>query len=341
MEGLVSGAFAEFLETHRAELNAQFAQAKQMRPNLDPDAFKDVLRATVAPIVAAVAQRAPDATRTTALALYAIALDLLGQDFIGATARAPVIAQGWRELLPEISHHLASAPRAVIGAVTNALYNLAQTPGARPHEWLATMRALAPVTNAPTAFLRAGQIAAWRAGLAYFRVGALDLCKQVEPAIARVALGIPATNALDLATILARVAADPWLNPAAMPEKPGQARALKIVARVGAFRGLGGLFQTPPRVATAGAHFVVQDGTAQWLLVADCFGATFHRVEKIATAKRVEPFALDARGKIARDKVSQTFPELADHASAAANSTTLAVTSELSFAVSLIALVEN
>ena len=161
-----------------------------------------------------------------------------------------------------------------MGALTNALYNLAQTPGARGREWLEGMRALALQCADVAILLKVGQVLAWRAGLAHYRAGALAVCAQLPPALARAALGIPPDEHIGLENVLARLAADPWLDPA----RPAREPALRIVASAGAFRGFGGLFLAPPNVASAGGQFVVLDGEACWLLAAEAFGATFHRM---------------------------------------------------------------
>lgn len=341
MERLITGAFADILKAEREHLNAHFAEAKRTHPNIDPDAFKALLIETVAPIVSAVEACMPTATRETALTLYDLALDLLAQDLLGPNSRYPFIAQGWQDLLPKLAPKIALSPRAVIGSLTNALYNLSQVPNARPQEWVASMLALAHLTSDTAAFLQAGQIAAWRAGLADYRTGALALCSKIPPALARAALGLDASReSPPMETIVQRLSADPWLLPASIENPPHAERRLKIVTRVGAFRGLGGLFRTPPTVATMGDYFVVKDDSTSWLLVADRFGATFHRADGAQPAQVPSPFKLGKNGAVSCDRYAETFPELADYTSVAANATTLAVTSSLSFAVTLVALAD-
>src|SRR2546423_1862172 len=81
----------------------------------------------------------------------------------------------------------------------------------------------------------------WRAGLAHYRAGALAVCAQLPPALARAALGLPPDARIGLEDLIARLMADPWLEPATLAG-PAHARELRIVARAGAFRGFGGLF---------------------------------------------------------------------------------------------------
>jgi len=137
---------------------------------------------------------------------------------------------------------------------------------------------------------------------------------------------------------------DPWLAPAEALGGKAAERRMHLVARVGAFRGFGGLFLSPPSVTCPAGQFLVTDGVGQWLLTADRFGATLHRATTPPTgpAARQPPFyKLDTRGKVTRGKHSATFPELAGSQSSAADATTLAVTTPLSHAVFLVAFVDR
>jgi hypothetical protein len=342
MEGMIGGAFADVLKENRGVLNAKFAEAKRLRPNLDPQAFSDLLCRVVEPIVAEAVQYDSSAAPRTALALYDLSLDLLGQGLLGSSSRHPVIEQGWEGLLTKIPRQVCEAPRKVAGALTNALYNLSQLPGARPTEWLETMLELAEHSKDVTTFLQAGQVAAWRAGLSHFRAGALELCLQIPPTLARITLGLPASDE-PMDGIVKCLAADPWLHPLNIKgEGRKDTRQLKIVKRAGAFRGFGGLFRQPPMVVSYGEHFIVTDGDTRWLLVADVFGATFHRVdETVQPSKEESSFAIAQNNKVAFGRLNQKFDELENFTSAAANKTTLTVTTPLSFAVTFIALTET
>jgi hypothetical protein len=111
---------------------------------------------------------------------------------------------------------------------------------------------------------------------------------------------------------------------------------------VGAFRGFGGLFLAPPSVACPGGQFVVSDGDDHWLLFADRFGASFQRAASPPSGKpkMSQPyFQLSLEGQLSKGKLHATFPELERSQSSAANETTLAVTTPLSHAVYLLAVV--
>lgn len=336
----LAGPFAQILDANRARFNAKFAEARHFKPKLSPEAFKYHLAFTLAPIVEAVHHADADKANGVADALYDLSLDLVGQELLGPDARYPLMVESWQTLLPRVPRFIIEAPRALVGAVTNALYHLSVTPGARPREWLDIMNRAASFCPQAATFLHVGQVAAWRAGLAHYRSEALALAAQLattSPMLARLALNLPTANTKTaplITTLLNRLNADPWYRPEASPTQP----QLTIVARVGAFRGFGGLFLAPPRVSVEQGRFVIQESDAYWLLTADAFGATLHRHERPATSDKVETqFRLEPDGKVSHGQNMATFPELARATSVAATTTTLAVTTALSHAVYLIA----
>jgi hypothetical protein len=201
------------------------------------------------------------------------------------------------------------------------------------------MLALSGVCEEVAALLRAGQVAAWRAGMAHYRPAALELCGGLNPKAVRAALGLPETT--DVKSVLEHLRADPWFDPAETGAAASR-RELKIVGRAGAFRGFGGLFLAPPRVACLGGQFIVSEGDDRWLLSADRFGATFHRTDHAARAGSLPTaFAVESGGRVVFGKKSHQFSEFESVTSWAANETTLAVTIDLSHAVYLVALAKS
>jgi hypothetical protein len=348
MPAAPNGAFAAALASRRTRFNALFADARRFRPALDPSVFQEHLKATVAPIVERVAERAPEQAGAVTAALYELSLDLVGKELLGPRSRYPALAAGWHRLLPALATHVAAEPRRVPGAMTNALYHLATTPQAQPQMWMDSVLALAALEPGTPGLLAAAQVAAWRAGLAHYRQDALDLCRHLPPHLAATALGMPAAAAANasperLERALGRLSDDPWLDPAEAWGEAAPQRRLQLVRRVGAFRGFGGLFMAPPTVTCPAGQFVVGDGGDHWLLCADQCGASLHRTTAPpqGPARMREPFyRLDSRGKVTRGKHSAVFAELAGSQSSAADGATLAVTTPLSHAVFLIALVD-
>ena len=100
-----------------------------------------------------------------------------------------MLSDGQGALLEGLPEHLARDPRRFAGSVTNALYNLETTPGARPGEWVESMLRLGRIAPDVAALLDTGKVAAWRAGMAHFRAGALETCAALPPDLARAVLG--------------------------------------------------------------------------------------------------------------------------------------------------------
>jgi hypothetical protein len=343
MPNSAGSVFAQILAAKRGRFNSQFAEAKTYRPTLEGEAFAGHLTRVVGPVVERVAAARPEQAEAVAEALYELSLDLVGREFLGPHSRYPALAEGWTIVFNQLPERLAESPWLFAGAITNALYNLSATPGARPAEWMQSVVTLSAACDDVPELLAGAQIAAWRAGLAHYRLSALERCRRLKPNIAGLALGLPGFKASFLTlkardSLIAALIADPWLDPAA-PEPPAKP-ALRIVARVGAFRGFGGLFMAPPSVTGPGGQFVVSDGDDHWLLFADRFGASFQRAATPPTGKpkMSQPyFQLSLAGELSKGILRATFPELERSQSSAANATTLAVTTPLSHAVTLVA----
>lgn len=358
---MIKVAFAKVMEARRGYFNARFAQAQVTRPDLEGDAFLDVLRAYVAPIVEAVASVQESAAPATCQHLYEIALDLFAQGLLvphthpraaNVTGRVvQTLDEVWRELLPALAPFLAEEPQRVAAAVLNAAYNLAQTPDARPQEWIVILYVLAPHCKDVDTLLRAGQVAAWRSGMAQYRLSALPVLKTLDAPVARLIFGLgmdavePNSEQLHHALM-----ANPWYVPWG-DERPrtndergtvdhGQQAntgGIEIVRRVGMFRGFGGTFIKPPQVVWTEAGFVASDGEGDYLITADAFGGTLHRTVDAKKARTNTPFRLGESGEVSVNGMTRTFPELANATSSAGNQTTLAVTTGLSHAVYFVA----
>lgn len=323
-------AFVDFLRAHRGELNARFAMARRRLPALDGGAFGPFLAGALAPLCEALP---PARLSAVGHAAYDVALELCGQRLAGAGARDGRVGAAWAALLVPAAARIAEAPERALAATANALVQLAAAPGARPEAWAEVMGRLAPRASVDE-WLAAGQVAAWRAGLAHYRKGALEIADRLPPPLALAALGAPAGG--DLTALCARLRADPW-------HVPGRddAAGPRVVARVGAFRGFGGLFPVPPAVAGAGDRFLVESDGEAWVLFADAWGATFHRAgdEERRAAADGGARAPAWRGRRVEVGVHRIdVPVRGELTSAAIAASTLAVTSSHSHALTLVAL---
>ena len=325
----MSTAFADFLRVHRGELNARFAMARRRLPALEGGAFGQFLAAAVGPLCDAVPAREVSAV---AHAAYDVALELCGQRLAGTGARDGRVGAAWSALLVPAAARIAEAPERTLAAAANALVQLAAAPDARPEAWAARMGELA-ARAAVDDWLAAGQVAAWTAGLAHYRASALELADRLPPELALAAVGVPGGG--DWAAVRSRLRADPWHLPGS------QESGRRVVARVGAFRGFGGLFPVPPSVAGSGDRFLVDSDGDAWLLFADAWGATFHRAgdeerRAAAAAGGHAPRWRGRRVEVAGGAID--VPVRGELTSAALAASTLAVTSSHSHAIVLVAM---
>ncbi len=331
MENLISGAFAHALAEGRTRYNTLFGQARRGSSRLDGAAFLDFLRRGVDPIVAAVDAVAPAQVPAVVEVLYELALDLVAKGVFGNQASSPEVERLWPELLKGVAAHLARAPRQLAAPLTNALYNLATSQGCQPELWCNLLRALGVHCADAATLLQAGQVAAWRCGMAHFRTAALDLAGVLPGDVVRLALALPADA--DVSELLGRLIDDPWFHPAQPPSQKG----LRRVAVVGAFRGFGGVFVRPPRLAYRDGWFYAFDGVSSWVVAADAFGATFHR-DGQTLPEDASPgiFTIDSSGTVKGRGCEQSFPELAGASSSSSSMTTLAVTLPTSHSLYLV-----
>lgn len=329
VENAVSNALASILRSGRADFNARFVAARRIHPDLEPGAFTEFLRTAVNELARAVEKVRPDRLGEVTMAAYDAALELVGQKLAGPDARMTSIEEGWRRILPKAALLVASAPGRLIPAVCNAAHQIASTRGARPAQWIETMEKLAPECGDAEAFLKLGQVAAWRAGLAHLRSGVIAAADGLPEALALVAVGAKTGS---WANVREQLLANPWFDPAS-----GSSVA-RVVAQAGSFKGFGGLFIEPPIVASSGEHFLVRSDSECWLLTADIFGATFHRASSKEFAAKFPSGLQLKESRVAFNGENFELPAIGELTSAAANGTTLALTSRLTHSITLVAL---
>jgi len=332
---------ANVLKSGRDDFNAKFAEAKRRYPELEAAQFSQFLENSLDPIFRSAAKLSPEDAAKVAVAGYEVGLQLVGERLVGNASSARSIEQGWAVVFPPLLPALAVSPHRLFAAFTNALYSLSITPGARPEEWSRNLAMLGPRCAGVEPLLKLGQILAWRSGLAHFRLGALDAARELPEEIVVAALG--AAPSASVASLLTQLAKDPWFEPSQSISPPPQTKLPRVVSKVGAFRGFGGLFVEPPQVTSHGENLLVRSGDDCWWLVADVFGATLHR----ATAKEFEtalgsatllPELKISAKKITFGSETLTNPCPGEMSSFAAVSHTLALTSATSHRVILIAL---
>lgn len=333
-EPRVRGAFAGVLEAGRDRFNAAFAQARHEHPRLDSHAFSDHLCLRVAPIVNAVAERFPEKVIDVGTAMYDLSLEMLRAELLNR----PEIALIFTDLLPKLAHPLAREPRRVVAAVVNAALQIGTRGPSPTKRWISAVAAAAQLDPSLDDLLGFGQVAAWRAGLAHYREGALKVAPSLDPHLVALAVDPSAVdptqnlaqpsadsasrNAL-VAQMLERLKTDRWHVPGS-PQQPDARTTIR--ARVGEFRGFGGVFQRPPTVSASENRLFATDGTDTWQISVDAFGSTFHRVGPVPVWTGTGAFTLDRDGTVWRGRERQRIEVLADARSWASTDDTLAVT---------------
>ncbi|MDQ4628343.1 hypothetical protein [Janthinobacterium lividum] len=322
---MISPAFSSILASGRAQFNARAVEARRRFPALDMAAFSAFLHDGVDPLVVALAAAAPERVGGATFAAYDMALELVGHGLAGPAAKNSFLNTVWRELAPSFAPLLATAPVDVLGMLSNAAIHIGAVAGARPAQWQAGMAAVAPQVASVAQLRAVGQVLAWRAGVAHFRLGALAAADTLPQALALAAFGEPGAQ---WPQVHAQLLANPWRGNA-------EGRAF------GSFSGLGGDFGTPPQVRATKDGFVVRSAERHYLLVADAYGAVLHS----ATAQEFEqvPGAMPASVRlegatvhIGARSIALDLP--AGDIALAANAHTLALTSPWTHAIRLLPL---
>lgn len=328
---------AGVLHSGRDAFNARFAEMKRRKPALEADAFSAVLGSSLAPMAEAVAAHQPDRVPAVVWAAYDAALQLVAERLAGPSGRHPVIEQSWRELLPAVAPLLAQSPGRIIAAVSNALCHLASTPGADEKGWLLRMLDAAQRLGMVDEFLAAGQLAAWRSGLAHFREGALAAGDVLPESVAVKMVGGPGRQSWS--ELREQILRQPWWT----PDGTYQEASLHVVKTAGSFRGFGGLFPEPPVVASVDGMLIARSAGECWLLMADSFGSTFHRMppEVFVTPPmaRLQGNGLfHLEGHVLRGKTGRVdLSALGDITSIAVLPQTIAVTGKYTHGITLVA----
>ncbi len=338
MERLIDGPLAEVLERGRERFNARFVYARQLNRRLDPAEFAELLIAVVDPIVREAARKAPDSVDRVTEALYDISLELLGRECLGNTPRVSSVDRVWRTFLPAIPHLLVQEPRRVAASISNAVYNMALEPSVRAECWIEAMSKLAFLCEDAATFLKAGQVTAWRCGMAHYRDGALAVWRELPDNLMQAVLDLPTGQASPDREELFTALSDTWgiVN---APEEPGKNK-LTVQKKVGGFRGFGGPFICPPEVTVADGVLYAYDSEFCWSIHADRFGATFQRFGKdIPTdaGPGNRNFRVDQDGAVVKNKTTTRFPIFRTCTSFASTDATLAVTLPRSHLVFLVA----
>jgi len=326
MERLI-GPLAGALARQREALNARFALACGPGGAIDPESFLEHLAKVVDPIVRRIADVMAERVDSVTAALFDVSLELFAAKQLGPEAKQSSISQAWEQLLGGLPTLLAREPRRLAASISNALANLAATPGARTEWWIERLLAIGPECATVETLLECGKVLAWQSGMVRWRAGALNTAERLPPHLSARALGLePQTSADELARAIGRLRHDPWLTTAQALQPLDGPRELRLVGRVGEFRGFGGVFLRPPNVGCRGRSLFALDGEGTWELLADAYGSGFLRTSQSVTTKPDQTVHISADGRVQWGSDTATISELCGPRSYCVAGDSLAVT---------------
>ncbi|MGZ5198839.1 MAG: hypothetical protein ACXWC4_03635 [Telluria sp.] len=328
---MISRAFADVLAAGRSGFNHRVSEAQRIFPAFHAEAFLRFLEEGVDAVAVAVEQVDRSRLPAVVLAAYDVALELAGRSLIGPSARSQVLAGAWCDLFPRLACLIATQPDQVLGMLSNAIIYLEGIGGARIGQWTEEMAALAPYLESTEQLRVAGQVLAWRAGAAHFRIGAISAAAALPEALALRAFGAGEWNSWQ--AFQANVENNPWWG--------GSDRHAMRERRVGSFSGFGGQFPVPPEIRVSGDVFYVKSGDRHFLLIADAYGAVLQPAmsEEFEHANAVLPgcdHALrDGMLLVGSQRIALDVPE--PGLAVCATATTIAIASTYTHAIRLVA----
>ena len=168
---MLAPPLADFLRARRADCNARFAAARRLWPRLDAADFSLFLRDQLSPLAYRLSPAKPIVVLDRA---YDLGLQLVARETRRTVRRHSTRSTPlWTEVFPALAALIATAPRRILGALSNAAHHLATHPmPGRKSGGAGWWRSLRRCSYADELFIVA-QVLAWRAGLAHFREPAL------------------------------------------------------------------------------------------------------------------------------------------------------------------------
>src|SRR5690606_40356915 len=110
-------------------------------------------------------------------------LQLAGLRWCGHDSCFGLLQQAWQRFLPQALPLIRQTPDKALVALAHGLKQLADHPDADALLWLRQMTALTTLVTDLDDWLRAGQVLAWRCGMAHFRGSALVQSALLDDAV--------------------------------------------------------------------------------------------------------------------------------------------------------------
>ncbi len=331
----------ELLEEQRDACNEKFRSRLTQGVRIDVAIWLRHVQERIAKIVDLIDEQLPERSRIALTELYDISLDLFAVGHLSDEGSSIPLLRMWDELLPALGKWIARDPRRVVGCMCNATLKISQSDLQTAHRWIECMKSVGPMADSVEQLLGIGKMAAWRSGLAEYRLAALRIAASLPAAVVvKILDPVVLVSESDVRTLICRMEKDPWCLP---PEGNSYGIQLKNVSGqflFGQFAGYGGYFFHPPVVYEIEGHLCVTDRKQVWRMDADIFGFRLHKIEmapeELRDRSKNPTVEVDSRGRVSWDGFVSNHPELANASSYACDGTTLAVTIPTSFHVFLL-----
>ena len=328
----LSDALARVLRGRRHAYNFQWREAARRYPHLTANDASRFFGSDLAPLINAVDELEPELTEVVCDVAVDVGIKATGLRLLGNSPTQQATNNLWRDVFPRLAQHVSADPGGLLAALSNATEELSRHPAARSDKWLEALSELGPTTADSNQLRLVAQVLAWRSGLAHYRSGALQAARQLPEPLRSQVLDLPVPQSFE--SFAAEVENSPW----PLSQLPTD-NSTGVIARVGSFRGFGGVFLSPPTLAMRGADLIARTIEGSWLVRADLFGATMHRTDDRG---ELAGKALRLPMKLSGDSMilgSHRFVDLGDSSpitSVAEMNGALAVTTANSFAIRIV-----
>lgn len=268
----VSPALECILRERRHAYNFRWSEARSRFPHLSSTDAASFFVHDLSPLIDALSilpSVGSDQLESICDIAVEVGVKATGLRLLGVNAAESWITELWRNTFPALTMHLSNDPLTVIAELSHATAQFSAHRASRPQQWLRLLTVLGPKAADLAQLRLLGKVLAWRSGLAHYRTGALAAADQLPTELVEAALQIPTSQSWA-----------EWRDPLNASRWPGsRIEATGLLAKVGAFRGFGGVFLEPPTLATRDGDLIARSGGDAWVICADLFGATLHRTQ--------------------------------------------------------------
>lgn len=267
----VSNVMGQVLKARRPYFNQCILEARHKLVSFDAESFRIFLQNQVDPLIIAVNEINSGAVYQAVSDAYELSIELIGKNLAGPSSKSDTVNIAWQICAPNYAHLIALDPYRLLGSLTNAALKVASFDNASLDQWFREMNSLSKLIKTLDEFFIAGNIVAWRSGLAHLRKTALNAGAKLPKELAIKA--ISSTDYQDPTVIYQKLLVDPWAGLTSFSDYNFQ--------KTGKFIGYGGALEFPPEIQVSDEDIFVKSGTNYFQLFADSFGAVLLPTDKL------------------------------------------------------------